>query len=63
MAISLVSFGIVAGVVRFVLGPDLVAFLVAGCLGTAVFLVLVRARFTVLQLEALGAVLRRRQSR
>ena len=63
MAISLVSFGIVAGVVRFVLGPDLVAFLVAGCLGTAVFLVLVRARFSVLQLEALGAVLRRRQSR
>ena len=52
-----------AGVVRFVLGPDLVAFLVAGCLGTAVFLVLVRARFSVLQLEALGAVLRRRQSR
>ena len=63
MAISVVSFGVVAGVVRVVLGPDLVAFLVAGGLGAAVFLVLVRARFSVLQLEALGAVLRRRQSR
>ena len=44
MAISIVSFGGVAGVGRFVLGPDLVAFLVAGALGTATFVVLVRGR-------------------
>jgi len=63
MAACVLSFGVAAGVLRLLLGADVVAFLVAGLVGTAVFVVIVRSRFDVLELAALASVVRRRQRR
>ena len=53
-----------SGVSRTVaVGTDVVAFFVAGLVGTAVFVVIVRSRFEVLQMAALASVVRRRQRR
>ncbi len=63
IAISVISFGVVAGGCRILLGGDLVSLLVAGLLGTATFAVLVHRRDGVLELGALRAVVRRGQRR
>ena len=63
MLICALSFFVVPGAVRLLLGTDIVAFLVAGLLGTALFALLVRMRYDVLDLVALKAVARRRQRR
>jgi O-antigen/teichoic acid export membrane protein len=63
MVICALSFFVVPGAIRLLFGTDIVAFFVAGLLGTALFAVLVRARYDVLDLVALRAVVRRRQRR
>ncbi|MFC4783444.1 lipopolysaccharide biosynthesis protein [Nocardioides sp. MAHUQ-72] len=61
LVICLVSFGVVVGTVRALLGVDLVAFLVAGALGTLTYLALARRSADALELAALGSVLKRRR--
>lgn len=63
MAASVVTFGLLAGVVRIGLGGGLTGLMVAGLLATTAYLVIVHARRDDLELDALTAVVRRRQRR
>ncbi len=63
MAVSVFSFGVVAGGCRILLGGDLVSLVVGGLLGTATFAFLVHRRAADLELDALRAVVRRGQRR
>lgn len=63
MVIAVTAFAAVVGAVRQVAGPGVVSFVIAGALGTAVFVVLCRRRADELELAALASVLRRRQRR
>ncbi len=63
MAICLISFGVVPGGCRLLLGDGLASLLVAGLLATGVFVGLVSRRAAVLDMAALRSVLRRRQRR
>jgi O-antigen/teichoic acid export membrane protein len=63
MAISVLSYGVVAGLCRVLLGDGLTDFLVAGLLGTVAFTALAYRRAAVLDLAALRGVVRRRQRR
>lgn len=62
-ATCLVSFGLVVGAVRLLLGDGLVAFVAAGLLGTVVFVAMASRRTGALELAALASVTRRRQRR
>lgn len=61
MVSCLVGYALVAGALRLALGGGLVAFLVAGAVGTLVFVGLTWRRREALELHALAAVLRRRR--
>lgn len=63
MGISLVSAGVVGGAVRLTMGSDLADAVLASILALAAYVVLVRRHRTVLQVDALLAVLPGRRGR